>query len=505
MLPGVFLDDALAHHAKTTPQANAINLLGEVTSYHELNAQTDEIARHLLMRGLRRGDRVLICAAKSPRAIAAICAILRVGAIYVPIDPAAPPERAALQAETIAPELAIVDDARVQTFEQILTPEQILSLDQPISNSAAQDQLAKRQGQRSVNDPAYILMTSGTTGTPKGIVHTHSSGLAYAKMAAHLCELSESDRVSHHTPTHFDMSIFDIFSTALAGACVVIIPEMHSKLPASLSALAEAQQITVWYSVPYALIQLTERGALDARDLSALRVVMFAGEKMPPPMLQAFADHVPHARFINAYGPTETNHCTTARFTRDDLDGVSPLPIGYAADGIQARIGDEPEEPEVGELLIASEQIMQGYWRDPVQTDAAFCFLPDRDGVERTFYRTGDIVRRDTDGQFQLIGRKDRQVKLRGFRIELDEVELALVTQPEISEAVVVLAKQELHAFVSGPSAADPDHIRRQVAATLPRYAIPQRIEWLAAMPRTSTGKIDRRKLMEKANARHAA
>ncbi len=501
----IFLDDALAHHAKATPEAAAVNMLGEFTTYQHLNAQADRIAGELLMRGIQPGDHILISSAKSPTAIAAIYAILRVGAVYVPIDPAAPKDRVAAQVAVIEPALAVVDAPRAQAFTQHLAASDILNLDQQSNESPPPDLLAQRQNLRSQGDPAYILMTSGTTGTPKGIVHTHKSGMAYAKMAGRLCALGPDDRVSHHTPMHFDMSIFDMFSTALAGACTVIIPEMHSKLPASLAQLTEAQQITVWYSVPYALIQLVERGALEARDLSAIRIVMFAGEKMPPPVLRDFAEHVRNATFINAYGPTETNHCTTALFTRADLDGISALPIGYASEGTLARIGDDPIEAEVGELLISSDQVMQGYWQDREQTGAALCTLPDAHGVPRVYYRTGDIVQRGDDGQFLLIGRKDRQIKLRGFRIELDEVELALVTLDGISEAVVVLSKQELHAFVSGASGLEPDLIRGQLEAKLPRYAVPHKIDCLEAMPRTSTGKIDRSKLLEKANARHAA
>ncbi|MEX0329185.1 MAG: amino acid adenylation domain-containing protein [Ruegeria sp.] len=505
MLNAVFLDDPLAHFAHATPQADAISMVGGATSYNALERHVNRIAAHLLSQDVQRGDRVILCAAKSPHVVAALYAILRVGAVYVPIDPAAPSERMLAQIKAVAPNCVLADTARAKVFADLAPAIRVFDFAESPDASGASAAIRSRAEQRDPEDPAYILMTSGTTGVPKGIVHTHKSGLAYARMAANLCGLCATDRVSNHTPVHFDMSIFDIFSTALAGACVVIIPEMHTKLPASLSQLAEEERISVWYSVPFALIQMAERGALASRDLSALRVVMFAGEKMPPAPLKSFAAHAPNAQFLNAYGPTETNHCTTARMTYDDLDGVSPIPIGHADAGVTARIGETLPEPESGELLISSDQVMREYWQDPAQTDQRFCVLPDANGSSKRFYRTGDIVRRAPDGQLLLVGREDRQIKLRGFRIELDEVELVLTVATAVTEAAVVVSNNQIHAFVSGGTQPDVTEIKTNIAAILPWYAIPESIEWLEQMPRTSTGKIDRVTLLGRAHARHAA
>ncbi len=505
MIDAAYLDHAVRHYARLTPDAPALRLLGKVTTYANLNTEVDRIAALLLDRGTQAGDRVILCSAKSPRAIAALHAILRVGAVYVPLDPAAPAKRIATQVSAISPRFVLTDSERLSHFSDSFAPSQIVDISEPLPKLNAQEVLETRQSQRSEFDAAYILMTSGTTGTPKGIVHTHQSGLAYARMSANLCDLTASDRVSHHTPLHFDMSIFDVFSTALAGACCVIIPEMHAKLPASLSQLTEQEGITVWYSVPYAIIQMVERGTLADRNLQALRVVMFAGEKMPPAALKDFSAHTPNAKFLNAYGPTETNHCTTATFTHADLDGVGPLPIGHPDVGVSARIGTEALEPDSGELLIASDQVMSGYWNRPDQNRAAFCTLPDKNGQPRQFYRTGDIVRRTSDGQFFLVGRKDRQIKLRGFRIELDEIELALVNIPDVTEAAAILVGDEIHAFVTCNSNPDLNAIRSDLVSVLPQYAVPHRIGNLKAMPRTSTGKIDRKKLIGIANEQRAA
>ena len=225
---------------------------------------------------------------------------------------------------------------------------------------------------------------------------------------------------------------------------------------------------------------------------------MYAGEAMPPDVLRSFSHHVPQASFLNAYGPTETNHCTTALLLPDLIDGKSALPIGLPDAGVVERIAD------TGELLIASDQLMTGYWNDPERTQEAFVTLP-HEGRDLRFYRTGDIVDQDADGTIWLRGRADRQIKLRGFRIELDEVELVLHRHREVREAAVVVDHnaQTLVAFISGT--ADADTLLRYAAENLPPYAVPERIISVPTLARTSTGKIDRKALLEVSCDRTAA
>ncbi len=495
MIDAIFLDDALSHWALQTPDSIAIRFGAESVSYRALNDMASAIAGRLIKTGISRGDRVAIVSAKSPQAIAAINGIVRAGAVYVPIDPTAPKGRMKRLFSSTTPALVLADSNAMASLSRWQTEIPCLELaDQFVYQSAA-EVVEDRKHQRKPEDAAYILMTSGSTGEPKGICHTHKSGQAYATMASQLCKLTQADRVSHHTPLHFDMSIFDIFSTAHAGATCIIIPEIYSKVPASLAKLVEEERITVWYSVPFALVQLNERGALDSHDLSALRIVMLAGERIPPGSLKDFSRHAPKALYMNAYGPTETNHCTTAVFKSNELDGVTPLPIGMPAQGVTIKLTDEGYDQDSGELLIAADQVMRDYWQDTQRTDDAFVSLPDQNGNLRKFYHTGDIVRVSPDGNLVLLGRTDRQIKLRGFRIELDEVELTLCRTPGIVEAAVIVAGDELWAYVTGPNSEHVEAIRAHAAANLPAYAVPTCIVPMAKLDRTSTGKIDRRAL----------
>ncbi len=484
------LDSAAQHWAERRPDATAIRFAGEAYSYAELEKASSAIAGHLSTRGVGVGDRIGLCAAKSFEAIAAILGILRAGAAYVPIDPSAPERRI----------VSILDDC---TLRYVLTDKKSAQRI-PSAHTAIPISVAVSGGltapvlDRTEDDLAYILYTSGSTGTPKGICHTHKSGNAYARMAAKRCDLKQTDRVSHLTPFHFDMSIFDIFSTLSVGATIVAIPEIYTKIPASLSQLVQEEAVTVWYSVPHAMAQLAHRGVLEDRDLSSLRVVMFAGEVMPPSVLQAFASFVPQATYLNAYGPTETNHCTTAAIPTGAIDGKTACPIGFPDQGVTAVVSD------TGELLIASDQVMQGYWNDTERT-AEVIVTHEHDGVPMRFYRTGDLVTQTESGELMLIGRADRQVKLRGFRVELDEVELVLNQCDGVREVAVVMAEdgERLLAFVSGEF--ETSDLAAHAKASLPSYCVPSRIFRVEDLLRTSTGKIDRKAHTKKLNDRTAA
>jgi len=479
-----FLDTALSNWAKIRPGAVAVRFGGTSYSYAALDQAASAVAGYLAASGIGAGARVGLYVSKSFDAVAAVFGILRSGAAFVPMDIAAPDARIKTLMASCDLAAVLADDPAAPTLAGV---ENVA----PLAQAVTFDGQPAPVLQRSADALAYILYTSGTTGQPKGICHTHASGNAYAKMAAHLCDLSPQDRVSHQTPLHFDMSIFDLFATIHAGAVIIVIPDIYTKMPASLSKLVQDEGVTVWYSVPFAIGQLVSRGALDARDLSALRVMMFAGEVMPPKTLHAIAPYVPNAVFLNAYGPTETNHCITARIDQAALDGVSPLPIGTPSGDAVAQISD------TGELLIASDQVMQGYWKDEQRSRDAFVTM-EYNGKPRTFYRTGDVVTQNNMQEFCLTGRVDRQVKLRGYRVELDEVELVLSRCDGVEEVAVVVHDDSLHAFVSGNF--EKEELNKRASADLAPYAVPTGFSHLPALLRTSTGKIDRHALAGLAN-----
>jgi amino acid adenylation domain-containing protein len=359
-------------------------------------------------------------------------------------------------------------------------------------------------------DLAYILYTSGSTGVPKGIVHTHRSGLSFAAWAADAYGVQHTDRLSNHAPLHFDLSTFDLFASAIAGATTVVLPEAATRLPASLSKLMADERLTIWYSVPYALIQLLQRGGLGARDLSTLRWVLFAGEPFPTKHLRQLMAALPQARFSNLYGPTETNVCTYFHVPPLPADSDEPIPIGRPCANVEALVVDAADQPvsagQTGELLIRGPVVMRGYWGQPEKTNRGFYRRSAFSQFDDVFYRTGDLVQPLPDGNFKYLGRKDRQIKTRGYRVELDEIEVALLAHADVDEAAVFAVPDgqgsnriEACVILKAGVVLTPAQLVEYLARRLPPYAVPAQLSVADDFPRTTTGKIDRRSLQAEA------
>jgi amino acid adenylation domain-containing protein len=413
------LPDALRETAWRLPDHEAVRWQGDSVTWAELWRRASHLASILRSKGVQRGDRVAIYMSKSVQSVIAIYAIMKAGAAYIPLDPSAPIDRLR----------SIVADSRVRcllTNRKKLEDARRLQCGEPCVpwdeiDGAGGD--IDREILAGPDDVSYILYTSGTTGTPKGIVQTHSSSLAFSAWAANEYGLTSTDRVSSHAPFHFDLSTFDLFSAALAGATTVLVPEVLTKFPAGMVRFIKDERISVWYSVPYALIQMLERGNLEGAGLDSLRWVLFAGEPFPPKHLRRLISALP-ARFSNLYGPTETNVCTCHHVDHPP-DEASPIPIGRLCPGMESLVLED-------ELFISGPTVTRGYLGRPDLDDCSFVRHSGR-----RYYRTGDLVKRDADGNYHYVGRKDRQIKARGHRIELDEIEAALLSHPDVSEAAV--------------------------------------------------------------------
>ncbi|MEM8978499.1 MAG: amino acid adenylation domain-containing protein [Pseudomonadota bacterium] len=489
----------LAKWAVEQPHKDAVRIGGTALSYAALHERTLAVAHQLADLGIGPGDKVGIFMPKCLELPVAVYGILHAGACYVPLDPNAPAARVAQMMTDCGITTLLTVPAKAVALQAIApkVPRLKTVIGAPLVSleNIASSGFAEPGDARSIalpvpsdEDPCYVLFTSGSTGVPKGMVHSHGSARSYVHMAADLYEIKAEDRLANHAPLHFDLSKMDFFASLLRGATVVLVPDVVTKLPAEMSKLIQNEQITVWYSVPFALIQLEEHGVLEQRDFSQLRLMIFAGSPMPPGHLNALQKRLRHVRFSNAYGPAEANAVTAYHLPPEPHLKTEPVPIGFATPNAQIHLSEE------GELWVASDALMLGYHnRDDLNEDA-FVRL---EGTR--FYKSGDIVRQDATGCFHYIGRRDRQVKLRGQRIELDEVELALGTFTGVSEVAVVQSADghALIAFVTcapGKPARVEDltnHARR----FLPAVAVPTTIHVVDGFERTSTGKIDRKQL----------
>jgi len=517
------LHQLLTESATRTPGAEAVRLLDHALTYAELEKLSNQLAHALIEIGVVPGDRIGIYLYKSPAAIASIFGILKTGACYVPVDPNVPAQR-------------LVEIARQCEFRVLITTSSLYEkLSAAFSNEypmaaiffvdklpdSALPALALTFADALPNQPgtpppvnvidqdlAYILFTSGSTGTPKGVMLSHLNALTFVNWAYDTFAICGTDRLSSHAPFNFDLSVFDIFAAIKAGAAISLVPEGLSSFPVQLSSFIQNQGITVWYSVPMVLTMLSTRGKLHERDLSRLRLVLFAGEVFPIKHLRNLRRLLPAPRMANLYGPTETNVCTWYEVGQIPENQATPVPIGKACANMAVMAIDEAGRPvlapgEEGLLYVRGSNVMQGYYGRPSESAACFITNPFASGRDEKLYCTGDWVTLDENGDFLLIGRKDHMIKTRGYRVELGEIEAVMVAHPAVNEAVALAIPDDaigntIHAIVtvSNSNSLTSTELKRHCAEKLPSYMVPEEIEFCQMLPRTGTGKIDRQRLL---------
>ncbi len=517
----VALHELLDRSARDYPDNVAIeepaaHEAGREITYAQLSAFTDRLRDLLREIGVRPGDRVGIYLRKSIDAVVSIFGILKTGACYVPVDPTAPTARNAYILNNCSVRVVILErrfESQLRAELQALGPlPSLLVLEGTVGGvplGAAPDREAVPRTAGSVSaspapdDLAYILYTSGSTGKPKGVMLSHRNAVSYVEWCSETFQPSATDRFSSHAPFHFDLSILDIYVPLKHGATLVLIAEDVGKDPVRLGALIAERRLSVWYSAPSILSLLTQYGGLDKYDWPALRLVLFAGEVFPVKHLRALQELLPKPRYFNLYGPTETNVCTFYEVpAKIPPPRTEPFPIGRPCSHLRTKVVDSDGglvfRGEEGELCVAGSGVMSGYWNLPGPTADAFRL--DESGDR--WYRTGDIVREDVDGNYVFIGRRDRMVKRRGYRVELGEIESGLYRHAAIKEAAVIALPDEeagvrVTAFLSCRDVKRPSivELKRFCAENLPQYMIPDLFVFVDALPKTSTDKIDYQQL----------
>ncbi len=520
------LQHLLFESAIQFPDKEAIRFENHGLTYQELDTLTNQLAQTLKSVGVKRGDRVAIYVNKSLASILAIFGILKAGGVYVPLDPNAPAKRLAYITRNCDVRVVITSTAKLPVLAEFFTNgtplENIVLTDEgaevPVSFPEAVrwtqwKEVLETENRSLENDGtietdlAYILYTSGSTGDPKGVMIAHRTIFTFIHWCSDTLKITSRDRVTSHAPLHFDLSTFDIFVTLKAGGTLVLIPEKASVFPINLVKLLQNEQITVTYMVPSIFSLMVNYGKLKQHDLSSMRLILFAGEVFPIKYLRQLVEAVPQAEYYNLYGPTETNVCTYYKVQSTDLENerTEPVPIGMACENMEVfavnETGERVTEPGVeGELWARGSCVAQGYWGDPEKTAKGFVRNPLQPHFDEVAYRTGDLVVLAEDRKnWIFVGRRDHMIKSRGYRIELGEVEAALYGHGSIKEAAVIAIPDELigsrlKAFIvpHDRNGFLINDLKSYCAQKLPNYMVPESIEILDELPKTSTGKVNR-------------
>ncbi|WP_052680584.1 non-ribosomal peptide synthetase [Streptomyces sp. NRRL F-4428] len=482
------LDRAFRERATIHPDAIAVRHGATRLDYAALDRWSEAIAHRLRDRGVGHGDPVAVCVARGPAAVAGVLGVLKAGAHYIPVDPAAPAERTRTVLADAKVRHALVDESA-----QLPVPLELVNT----GTAAPVREVPSLALSSTPADLAYVLYTSGSSGTPKGVMIEHRSVTHFSRTIAKAYEIKAEDRVLQFAPLTFDVSVFEIFTTLLAGGSLVIATDDERRDPALLQARMREDAVTV-AELPPALLPL-----LDQAALPDLRLVSVGGEAFPGRLVAEWT--AGERRFVNGYGPTEATVAVTLMDCTGSYDRNPP--IGRPMPGHQAFVLDErlrPVPPGVpGELCVAGPGVARGYLGRPDLTAERFADNPYADGPETArLYRTGDLVRWLPGGNLDFLGRTDRQLKVRGHRIEPGEVEAVLTGHPSVQQAVVVAqpaagGERMLAAYVTveqvgayASEVADAEGLRAYTAVRLPGYMVPV-VVVLDELPLTPHGKVD--------------
>jgi amino acid adenylation domain-containing protein len=517
------------NRAKKDGDKLAIYFQNEFISNGDLYSFSNRLANCLKTSGISRGDRVLLMMKRSPNFIRGLLGVLKADAIYVPVDDKSTTNRALEIASDCAPSAIICDQSTLtlargnccQPLSIFVLGSHRDGLETDDGTTYYEDELSRFTDDEPEYanidaDISYIIYTSGSTGKPKGVAVSHLNIFNYIDWALEYFAIDETDNILSTSLFHFDMSVFDIYCPLLSGCSLTIAPDGMVVFPNRIMALAEQRGVTIWKAASSVFSYFTKLRALKAGRMSTLQQLIFSGEHLPTKVLVEWMRTYPDKTFFNAYGPSEcTGISTCYKVPQIPGDITEAIPIGKACANTEVFAMTEDGKVtgvgETGELFIRSSSMSSGYWNDGEKTEKVFvgnpvggCCYGDR------VYRTGDLVRFLSDGNFVFLGRRDEQVKVSGYRIEIGEIERAMQGINGIEEGVVISVKDEstgdiqLVGFVESRQGMDAENVKAILGDSLPKYMVPARICFLANLPRNENGKVDKRKLADQCLSIHS-
>ncbi len=500
-LPNRRVHELFEERVRAHPDAVAAVHRDRQWTYRQLNGRANQLARALLARGLRREDVVAVVTERNLDWMAAVLAIFKAGGAYLPIEPHFPADRIARTLARADCRLVLTERGSTATLDQALdslSEIQKLFIDAACEEGSADGDLGVDVAPDQL---AYIYFTSGSTGEPKGAMCEHTGMLNHLFAKIHDLGIAEKDVVAQTAPQCFDISLWQLISALLAGGRTLII-EQEAILDAKrfVAKIADAR-VAVVQVVPSYLEVVLSYLAQEPRELPDLRCVSVTGEALKKELAQRWFAAQPGIKLINAYGLTETSDDTNHE-VMDRAPDRERVPLGRPINNVHVYVVDEHLAlvplGAPGEIVFSGVCVGRGYINDPERTRRAFLADPHREG--NSLYRSGDYGRWLPDGKLEFLGRRDTQVKISGFRIEIGEIENTLLRLAGVRDGAVVVAERadrskQLVAFYSGERPLDVKVLRDRLRESLPEYMIPSAFLWRGALPLTANGKIDRKAL----------
>ena len=467
-------------------------------TYSEYRSRSRRVAAGLLSSGSNRRP-VVVYLPKSVRMLCCFMGAMYAGSPYAPVDSHIPMARLEKILESLRPGLLITNAELAPNLDSCSLGGVKVVLAEELE-AAAPDEARVDAATASVVDcdPIYIMYTSGSTGTPKGVTIPHRGIIDYARWVVETFDFDETTVMANQAPFYFDNSTFDIYGCLQCGGKLILIPDALMLYPLRLPEFLAEKEVTSIFWVPTVMINVANSGALDGVSLPKLRSVAFCGEVMPNKQLNIWRRALPECSYANLYGPTEiTDVCCYYKVDRPFAD-TDPLPIGRACENMRLLVltedGRAAAPGEQGELCVIGSGVALGYWNAPGLTAKAFVNNPLSAGCPERMYRTGDLAYWDEDGLLQFCGRRDNQIKLKGNRIELGDIENAAMNVEGVENAAAIFdaEAERIVLFVETRGTLPQRRFNLELRKYIPQYMLPGKLVCMEKLPHTANDKIDR-------------
>ncbi len=468
-------------------------------TYMELTESAQEIGTSLLRTFGIRNKPVPVLMEKGIPALQVFFGIVYSGGFYVLLNPDLPQPRLKQITDTLSPDLIITDSTHVALAGQL--SDTVVCYQELLNSCIDEDLLTNAMSLAMDTDPLYANFTSGSTGTPKGVLISHRSVIDFIDYFTEIFGIASTDIIGNQAPFDFDVSVKDIYSAVRTGATLVIIPKTLFVKPAELIDFICEYGITTMIWAVSALCLISTFHGLDYRTPDTVKRILFSGEIMPQKHLKIWMEKMPDTEFVNLYGPTEiTCNCTYYRIDRSrELPEV--LPIGIPFPNEKVFLLDENstlicDAERTGEICVGGAGLALGYYGDTEQTERKFTQNPLNNKYYERIYHTGDLGYYDSEGNLCFLGRKDFQIKHMGHRIELEEIEQAMMKYDGVTQACCVFDERKSRLYAVYVGTAVSSDLHKQLSDELPVYMVPRKILCLESIPLTKNGKKDRREIL---------